>query len=296
MGISKQPPKRFPLAGKGLACQLKWTQSTVYLTDGISASCHKAGFGKYLTENGEINFHNTPNKIEDRRKMLRGEWPGNGCEHCKHIEEVGGESDRTVHLQMEGTTAPLELDTEPEAVKVTPRILEVYWGNTCNQKCIYCAAHYSSQIHQEEKRFGMFDKEGVKLNHNHFKMNPNIERDTELLFQWFDKNLHNLHKIIVLGGEPFLQKETFRFIEMLERSSYPDLTLVFFSNHNVEHERFRGWMDRLEVLQKSGRLDKIQIFFSCDALGDEGEYVRTGLDLKLALKNFEYILYNTKIE
>ena len=187
MGISKQPPKRFPLAGKGLACQLKWTQSTVYLTDGISASCHKAGFGKYLTENGEINFHNTPNKIEDRRKMLRGEWPGNGCEHCKHIEEVGGESDRTVHLQMEGTTAPLELDTEPEAVKVTPRILEVYWGNTCNQKCIYCAAHYSSQIHQEEKRFGMFDKEGVKLNHNHFKMNPNIERDTELLFQWFDK-------------------------------------------------------------------------------------------------------------
>ena len=296
MGISKQPPKRFPLAGKGLACQLKWTQSTVYLTDGISASCHKAGFGKYLTDNGEINFHNTPNKIEDRRKMLRGEWPGNGCEHCKHIEEVGGESDRTVHLQMEGTTAPLELDNEPEAVEVTPRILEIYWGNTCNQKCIYCAAHYSSQIHQEEKRFGPFDKEGVKLNHNQFKINPNIERDTELLFKWFDSNLHKVHKIIVLGGEPFLQKETFRFIEMLERSSYPDLSLVFFSNHNVEHNRFRGWIDRLEKLQMSGRLDKIQIFFSCDALGAEGEYVRTGLDLKLAIKNFEYILHNTKIE
>ena len=296
MGISKQPPKRFPLAGKGLACQLKWTQSTVYLTDGISASCHKAGFGKYLTDNGEINFHNTPNKIEDRRKMLRGEWPGNGCEHCKHIEEVGGESDRTVHLQMEGTTAPLELDNEPEAVEVTPRILEIYWGNTCNQKCIYCAAHYSSQIHQEEKRFGPFDKEGVKLNHNQFKINPNIERDTELLFKWFDSNLHKVHKIIVLGGEPFLQKETFRFIEMLERSSYPDLSLVFFSNHNVEHDRFRGWIDRLEKLQMSGRLDKIQIFFSCDALGAEGEYVRTGLDLKLAIKNFEYILHNTKIE
>ena len=101
-----------------------------------------------------------------------------------------------------------------EAVEVTPRILEIYWGNTCNQKCIYCAAHYSSQIHQEEKRFGMFDKEGVKLSHNQFKMNPNIERDTELLFKWFDKNLHKLHKIIVLGGEPFLQKETFRFIDL----------------------------------------------------------------------------------
>jgi organic radical activating enzyme len=296
MGISKQPPKRFPLAGKGVACQLKWTHSTVYLTDGISASCHKAGFGKYLADNGEINFHNTPNKIEDRRKMLRGEWPGNGCEHCKHIEQAGGESDRTIHLEMEGTTAPPELENDPEAVEVTPRILEVYWGNTCNQKCIYCAAHYSSQIHQEEKRFGVFEQGGIRLDHGQFTVNPNIERDTELLFKWFDNNLQKLHKIIVLGGEPFLQKETFRFIEMLERSSYPDLSLVFFTNHNVEHERFKKWIDRLEVLQKSGRLDKIQIFFSCDALGDEGEYVRTGLDLKLAIKNFEHILHHTKIE
>ena len=197
MGISKQPPKPFPIT-KGLACQLKWTQSTVYLTDGVSASCHKAGFSNYLTANGEINFHNTPNKIEDRRKMLRGEWPGNGCEHCKHIEEVGGVSDRLIHLKMEGTSAPPELENDPEAVAVTPRILEVYWGNTCNQKCIYCAAHCSSQIHQEEKRFGRFDKEGVVMDHNNFKYNPNIERDTELLFEWFNKNLHKLHKIIVL--------------------------------------------------------------------------------------------------
>jgi hypothetical protein len=99
-----------------------------------------------------------------------------------------------------------------------------------------------------------------------------------------------------MGGEPFLQKETFRFIEYLEKGNYPDLTLVFFSNHNIEHERFKGWIDRLDRLQKSGRLDKIQIFFSCDALGDEGEYVRTGLDLGVAIKNFEHILHNTNIE
>ena len=182
MGISKQPPKRFPLAGKGLACQLKWTQSTIYLTDATSASCHKAGFGNYITENGELNFHNTPNKIEDRRKMLRGEWPGNGCEHCKHIEEAGGESDRTIHLEMEGTTAPPELDNDPEAVEVTPRILEVYWGNTCQQSCIYCNAHYSSTIQQEEKRFGYFKQEGVIIQDT-WKKNPNIEEHTELLFK-----------------------------------------------------------------------------------------------------------------
>ena len=93
-----------------------------------------------------------------------------------------------------------------------------------------------------------------------------------------------------------MQKETYRFIEMLEKGNYPDLTLVFFSNLNIEHERFKKWMDRLDVLKKSNRLDKIQIFFSCDALGPEGEYVRTGLDLEVAIKNFEHILHNTDIE
>lgn len=295
MGISNKPPKLFPLANKGVACQLKWTHSTLYLTDRSTASCHKAGYGKYLTD-GKLNFHNIPNKLEERKKMLKGQWPGNGCEHCKHIEDVGGASDRTIHLKMEGTTAPPELDTNLEAVEVTPRQLEVYWGNTCNQKCIYCAAHYSSQIHQEEKRFGRFDKDGVVLDYNNFRLNPNIERDTELLFEWFKENLHKLHKIFVMGGEPFLQKETFRFIEYLEQGEYPDLTLVFFSNHNIEHERFKGWIDRLDKLQKSGRLDRIQIFFSCDAFGPEGEYVRTGLDLKLALRNFEHTLYQTNID
>ena len=295
MGISKQPTKPFPIK-QGIPCQLKWTHSTVYLTNGWGASCHRAGFGPYDRSGTELNFHNIPNKIEDRLKMLRGEWPGNGCEHCKHIEEAGGTSDRQIHLNMEGTTAPPELDNSLEAVNVTPRILEVYWGNTCNQKCIYCGAHYSSQIHQEEKRFGRFAQEGVVMDYNKFVLNPHIESDTEKLFAWFNKNLSSLHKVIVLGGEPFLQKETFRFIEYLEQGNYPDLTLVFFSNHNVEHERFVNWMTRLEKLRTSGRLDKVQIFFSCDAFGAEGEYVRTGLKLDLALKNFEYILHNTKIE
>mgnify|MGYP003331986068 FL=1 len=124
MGVSKQPPKLFPIT-KGLPCQLKWTHSTVYLTDGVSASCHRVKGDKMEIRNGELNFHNIPAKLEARRKMLRGEWPGRGCEHCKHIEEAGGKSDRQVHLKLEGTTAPPELDTDLTAVKVTPRQLEV---------------------------------------------------------------------------------------------------------------------------------------------------------------------------
>ena len=294
MGISKQPPKPFPIT-KGIPCQLKWTHSTVYLTDGVSASCHRVQGDKLELRNGELNFHNIPAKLEARRKMLKGEWPGRGCEHCKHIEEAGGKSDRQIHLNLEGTTAPPELDKDLTAVDVTPRQLEVYWGNTCNQKCIYCGAHFSSQIQQEEERFGVFKEGGVEIAPWWIK-NPKIEEHTELLFKWFEKNIQNLHKLFILGGEPFLQKETFRMIEFLEKKNLPDLTLVFFSNHNVEHERFKNWIGRLNKLQKAGRLDKIQIFFSCDGFGEAGEYARTGLDLKIALKNFDYVLHETDIE
>ena len=111
MGISKQPPKPFPIK-KGLPCQLKWTHSTVYLTDGVSASCHRVLGDRLEVRDGELNFHNLPGKLEARRKMLQGQWPGRGCEHCKHIEEAGGKSDRIIHLNLEGTTAPPELDTD----------------------------------------------------------------------------------------------------------------------------------------------------------------------------------------
>ena len=81
------------------------------------------------------------------------------------------------------------MDTDLKAVDVTPRQLEVYWGNTCQQSCIYCGAHYSSTIQQEEKRFGKFDVEGVEIT-DWWKKNPKIEEHTELLFKWFENHLH----------------------------------------------------------------------------------------------------------
>lgn len=289
MGISQQPPKRFPIK-EGIPCQLKWTHSTVYLTDGVTASCHRAGYGKIEMDGETFNFHNTANKITERTKMLKGEWPGNGCEHCKHIEQAGGNSDRTIHLEMEGTTAPPELDNDLKAVNVTPRQLEVYWGNTCNLKCIYCAAHYSSKIHQEEKRFGPFNTNGVVLDANQWRMSDRIEEATEKIFVWFENNIHHLHKLFIMGGEPFLQKETERMIALLETKELPDLTLCFFSNLTVDHERVKNWVKRLDRLVQEKRLDKLQIVGSLDSWGAEAEYVRNGLDLKLFQKNFEYIL------
>ena len=65
---------------------------------------------------------------------------------------------------------------------------------------------YAEEINQ-------IHKEGVEIA-DWWKKNPKIEEHTELLFKWFENHLHKLHKIFVMGGEPFLQKETFRFIDL----------------------------------------------------------------------------------
>jgi len=291
MGISQQPPKPFPIK-KGLPCQLKWTHSTIYLTEGASASCHRVQFDPIEMEGNSFNFHNLPAKVLARQQMLAGKWPGRGCEHCKHIEDSGGTSDRMIHLNLEGTTAPPELDTDLNAVLVTPRQLEVYWGNTCNLKCIYCAAHFSSSIDAEEKRFGLFDQQGVRIGDN-FKLYDRIEEATGKLFVWFENNIQNLHKLMILGGEPFLQKETYRMVEYLEQKTLPDLTLVFFSNLTLEHERFKTWMLRLQKLVEQKRLDKINVVGSIDCWGPQAEYIRNGLKLDLFKKNFDWMVHNT---
>ena len=117
-------------------CQAKWNWSTLYLTNSASASCHRTTQYKFDLDTFD-DFHNLPEKLRDRQMMLDGIWPGNGCEYCKKIEDVGGISDRIVNSYHKGVT-PVEVLTDPTAVNVVPTMVEVYFDNTCDLKCIYC--------------------------------------------------------------------------------------------------------------------------------------------------------------
>lgn len=282
--------KVFPIKTE-TACQLKWSHSTVFLTKLSTASCHRVNLNKFDLET--FDFHNTPEKIKARQMMLAGQWPGEGCEHCKHIEDAGGTSDRMLHLDFHGITAPPELDSDLSAVKVTPRMLEIYFSNTCNLKCVYCQAQFSSQINSEQRKFGPFEKNGIKIPGAE-AIPEEFSEATDKLFNWLDSNIHSLHKLLILGGEPFIQKETHRLLDFLKGRQLPDLDLVIFSNLTIEHDKFKQYIDTLKQLELEVGLNQIQIVGSLDCWGEAAEYVRSGLDLDLFVKNFEYVLHNTR--
>jgi organic radical activating enzyme len=279
--------KVFPIK-TATACQLKWSHSTVFLTTLTTASCHRVNQNSFDLET--FNFHNTHEKIRDRQLMLDSKWPGHGCEHCKSIEDSGGTSDRMLHLDFPGITAPLELDNDPFAVHVTPRILEIYFSNTCNLKCVYCNPYFSSLINQEQKKFGSFSKNGVYMSGG-ASIPEYFTAATEKMFEWLESNIQSLNKLIVLGGEPFIQKETTRLTNFLKNKKLPHLDLVIFSNLTIEPNKFRQQINELAAIQNN--FNQINIISSIDCWGSEAEYVRYGLNLSWFEENFEYLLYYT---
>jgi hypothetical protein len=118
---------------------------------------------------------------------------------------------------------------------------------------------------------------------------------TDKMFEWLDKNIHSLNKLLILGGEPFIQKETKRLLDFIEQRQLPNLDLVLFSNLTIQHENFKKQIDQLQQIKITSNLNQINLIGSLDCWGPQAEYIRNGLDLKLFEKNFTYVLNNTDI-
>jgi organic radical activating enzyme len=278
--------KVFPIKSE-TACQLKWNWSSIFLTDETTASCHRTNHHKFdLTE---FNFHNTPSKIADRENMLAGKWPAVGCEYCRNIESTGGQSDRITNLNMPGMYSPVELESNPQATYVTPRILEVYFDNTCNLKCVYCGPHFSSLWDAENRRY-------TPINHNKqilfspFDKSTNLESNKKKLFEWLKINGHTLTNFNILGGEPLFQKEFDQCLEIFKIHPAPNLDLQIFSNLNVDSKKIAELITKMQAMISQGSIKNFTVTASLDCWGASQEYTRYPLNLAQWERNFLMLL------
>jgi organic radical activating enzyme len=266
------------------SCQFKWTWSTLFLSVGTSSSCHRCkGFD--VSENMQ-DFHNHPGKIKDRENMLEGKWPGNGCEYCKKIEDAGGESERTSFIN-DLHLSPKELIDNPTATSVTPRILEVYFTNLCNQKCVYCSPFFSSLIQNEIEKFGpledIYDLDGFNGRDDYEKLKSDF-------WIWMEKNSTELYQFQILGGEPMYQPEFNECLEYLESRNHPKMNWKIFSNLKHNPTKFKEKIDRISELIKSNKLKSFEIVCSQDSWGPQAEFSRYGMILEEWEENFNILL------
>jgi organic radical activating enzyme len=239
------------------------------------------------------DFHNHPGKVQDREKMLDGQWPGNGCEYCKRIEDAGGNSERTAYIN-DADYCPPELEDNPFATKVTPRILEVYFTNLCNQACVYCSPLFSSVIEQEIKKYGPleteYDLEGS------FKPKENYSELKDKFWEWMEEHSTELYDFQILGGEPLYQPEFEECLEYFERTSHPNLNWKIFSNLKHPSDKFVEKIQKIDRLVESGKLKSFGIVCSMDCWGDEAEFARHGMSLENWEQNFNTLLKTKNVQ
>lgn len=269
------------------ACVYKWGWSTIFLKNGTTSSCHRT-VSDNIDHTNFDTFHNTPLKLKTRQDMLDGNWPGHGCQYCKKIEDSHGISDRN-EINHYGTPdlVPKELLENPNAISVTPTMVEVYFSNLCNMSCIYCGPRLSSTWEHEARKFKLAPVEQldkVLLSDEKYKL------ILEKFWQWLEVNATNITKYNILGGEPFFQPELITNIDFFETHPCPKLRLTIFSNLKVNHEKFKKILTQLNSLITKGHLQSVEITCSLDAWGPQQEYVRTGLDLAQWEQNFDTLV------
>lgn len=285
----------FPIKSEK-ACLLKWSWSTIYFNSGTSSSCHRTK--KYsIDPNNFSAFHNLPDKIQARQLMLNGQWPGNGCEYCKNVEDVGGISDRLFQFDQlyDSKLVAPELFHAPTSVNVTPTILEVYFKNTCNMACVYCGPHFSSKWEDENRKYGEAHEHNASTDQFSVTLaqeNPHYKTMVQGLWEYLEQNdnAKKIQRYHILGGEPFLLDELDQSIAFWAKNGHPDLQFSVVSNLNIPHERFKNYIKKFELLVSKNKIWRLQLTASLDCWGPEQEYVRHGLNLNLWEKNFTYLL------
>lgn len=267
------------------ACLLKWGQVSLYLWENVSSSCHR---NQNAVIPDDYDFHNTEPVIEHRKKMLDGQWPsdGRGCEHCRDQEAAGGVSDRLQWLQNPDNKryVPIEVYIDPSITRLQPTQLSVHFNNRCNMKCVYCGPNLSSAWVKEVWKFEA-DKE---YDIDPWLLDKAYKERVKKFYDWMEKNYQNLKAFDILGGEPFIQLETFECIDWMIEHPNLEVDFEIYSNLQVKHELFKRGIEKVRKLASTVR--RVDFVASIDCWGPASEYIRSGLDLTTFEKNWEYLI------
>ena len=280
-------------------CMAKWHHTTIYLQTGETHSCYHPRPHKIPLEEIIVNpsaLHNTEQKKYERLEMLNGGKP-NGCNYCWNIEAMGENyvSDRKERNSTIYTPARFEeIKTGEWNQNINPEYIEISFGNECNFKCGYCHPKHSSSYYKEIKDHGPYVM--VKNHRNDIDWFKTYEEDTnpyvEAWWRWWPEVSKTLNILRITGGEPLLQKSTWRLLEDLEKNPLPNLELNINSNFGVKPILIERLVEKANALVTGKKIKNFKIFTSIDTWGSPAEYIRTGLDLETWENNF--ITYMSK--
>ena len=272
-------------------CLAKWKQVSLHLPTGLNNSCYHPPLQPI--DPVEIQFdpgalHNTAHKKAQRQLMLSGQRPTE-CQYCWNMEDQNKLSDR--HYRSGEPWAAVDFERIRNSTglesDVIPSYVEVNFNNVCNLKCSYCSPQFSSSWADEVNRDGAYATSTPHNAPEHFtgarRVIPVREHNpyVEAFWQWWPRLYRELKHFRMTGGEPLLDRNTYRVFDFVLANPKPDLHLNVTSNFSVDQKSWEKYLDYVKRLCQEGNLEHFMQYVSLDAWGAQAEYIRHGLDFNL---------------
>jgi organic radical activating enzyme len=271
-------------------CLAKWKQVSLHLPTGLNNSCYHPPLHQIPQElliNTPSALHNTPYKKEQRKIMLKQERPSE-CSYCWVMEDNNKLSDR--HYRSGEPWAAKDFDVIVNSngdEDVVPSYVEVNFNHACNLACSYCSPQFSSTWQQEIDQHGGYPTSTVHNDPDHFRgrNRPIPVRDhnpyVEAFWQWWPTLYPELEHFRMTGGEPLLDKNTYRVFDYVLANPSPKLHLNVTSNFSVDEKSWQKYLAYVKQLCQEGVLEHFMQYVSLDGWGSQAEYMRHGLDFDL---------------
>ena len=285
-------------------CLAKWFNVSIHIPTGRTHSCyHPPSHHIPLVEldaNSDA-LHNTNHKKEQRKQMLEGKRPAE-CSFCWDIEDAGNISDRAYRSQDVYEPGLIE-----EALKdgfegnPVPRYVEVNFNQACNLKCSYCSPHLSTEWHKEIKKHGPYQLADRKHNDDVWMTNqgmlPNNSPDNPYIkafWEWFPTVYPKLRTFRMTGGEPLMDKNTFKVFDYVKNNPSDKLHLSITSNCCPPKDQWKKFLDDLKDITDRDAIDHFLLYCSLDSWGPQAEYIRNGLDFDVLYRNITRYLVESE--
>jgi organic radical activating enzyme len=282
-------------------CMAKWHHTTIYLATGETHSCYHPAPHKIPLEEIKHNpsaLHNTKEKKEQRRQMIKGEKPS-GCNYCWKIEAMGKDFVSDRHIKTASIYTPdrlKEINENGFNYDINPEYIEISFSNECNFKCGYCHPKASSRYYNEIKQHGPYEtstdhRQDIDWFDIYQKEDDNPY--VEAFWKWWPEVSKTLNILRITGGEPLMHKSTWELFERLDKDPKPHLQIEINSNMGVKPKLVEKLVSAVKKLKAEGKIKSFKLYTSIDTWTGRAEYTRTGLDIKLWERNLDYYLSNT---
>ena len=270
-------------------CLAKWKQVSLHLTTGMNNSCYHPPL--HSIDPAEIKIdvsalHNTTHKKTQRKMMLAGEKPTE-CQYCWNMENEGKLSDR--HYRSGEPWAAVDFETIKNSTgeeNVIPSYVEVNFNHACNLRCSYCSPQFSSSWAEEVARYGAYPTSSPHNSPDHFmgQRRPIPARESnpyvDAFWAWWPDLYPHLEHFRMTGGEPLLDRNTYRVFDYVLTNPSPKLHLNVTSNFSVDEKSWQKYLTYVKAIC-DGRIEHFMQYVSLDGWGEQAEYMRNGLDFDL---------------